>query len=79
MSKSEIIYQGGTLFISMYGTYNIKEIKNLKRKMYNIIDTYGINDIVINKKGTLNMDNNAFYDMLDDYDIKYGGNLMIEE
>lgn len=79
MSKSEIIYQDGTLFISMYGAYNSKEIKSLKKKMYNILDTYGINEIVINKKGTLNIDSNAFYDMLDDYDIKYGGNLIVEE
>lgn len=79
MPKSEMFYQDETLYISMSGVYNKKNIKVFRKKLYNIIDRYGVNEIVINKKSITEIDSNAFYDMLDDYDIKYGGTLTIEE
>jgi len=79
MSKSEFIYHNSILFVNLRGDYNRKSIGNLKNKLYSIIDQYGINDIVIDRKLISNIDDNAFYDMLDDYDIKYGGNLIVEE
>ena len=79
MSKTEFIYHNQTLFVNLNGEYNSKNISILKRKLYSIIDQYGINDIVIDRKQITQFDKNAFYDMLDDYDIKYGGNLIVDE
>lgn len=79
MSKTEFVYHNQTLFVNLIGEYNSKNISILKRKLYSIIDQYGINDIIIDRKQITEMDSGAFYDMLDDYDIKYGGNLIIEE
>lgn len=79
MPKEEFVYHNRTLFINLSGDYNRKTIGALKNKMYSIIDQYGIDDIIINKQMISNMDNNAFYDMLDDYDVKYGGKLIVEE
>lgn len=79
MSKEEFVYHNKTLFINLNGEYNSKNINNLKRKLYSIIDQYGINDIIINQRHITEINKSAFYDMLDEYDIKYGGNLIVEE
>lgn len=79
MSKEEFIYHNQTLFVNLNGEYNSKNISILKRKLYSIIDQYGINDIVIDQKHITLLDKSAFYDMLDDYDVKYGGNLTLED
>lgn len=79
MNQMEMIYDSDTLFVNIKGVYNSKNISNLKRKLYHVINQYGINNIIINKKNISSIDSEAFYDMLDDYDIKYGGNLKVEE
>ena len=79
MSKTEFIYNNQTLFVNLNGEYNSKKINSLRKKLYAIINQYGINDVIIDKKQTTQIDSTAFYDMLDDYDIKYGGNLNVVE
>lgn len=79
MGNLKMVYQDNTLFITMSGVYTNKGINKLKQKIYNIVDEYGINDIVIDKKGIKFMNGSNFYDMLDEYDEKYGGNITIEE
>jgi len=79
MAKEEFIYHNQTLFVNLNGEYNSKNISILKRKLYSIIDQYGINDIIIDQKHITQLDKTAFYDMLDDYDVKYGGNLTVED
>ncbi len=79
MNQVEMVYSNDTLFINLSGIYNSKNISKLKRKMYNVINQYGINNVVIDRKNISKIDDNAFYDMLDDYDLKYGGNLKVEE
>jgi len=44
-----------------------------------ILNEYGITDIIIDIRDTVTLDKEAFYNMLDDYDIKYGGNLSVVE
>ena len=77
MFKTDIEYSRNTLYINVTGIVNKKNVGELKRKMYYIIDEYGISDIVIDIKGVINMDKDAFYQFLDDYDEVYGGNLNI--
>ncbi len=79
MFKTEIEFSKNTLYVSVKGIANNKNIIELKRKLYYILNEYGMTDIIIDIKDVIALDKNAFYDMLDDYDIKYGGNLNIVE
>lgn len=79
MGNLKMVYQDNTLFITMSGVYTNRGINKMKQKMYDIIDRYGINDIVINKKGITHINGSSFYDMLDECDDKYGGNIIVEE
>lgn len=77
MFREYIEYSKNTLFINIEGLVNKNNINDLKRKLYNIISEYSISDIVIDISKTNDIDKEAFYDFLDDYDIKYGGNLVV--
>lgn len=79
MFKTEIEFSRNTLYISVRGIANKKNIAELKRKLYYILNEYGIVDIIIDIKDVVAMDKEAFYDLLDDYDIRYGGNLSVAE
>lgn len=79
MFKTEIEYSRDTLYINLEGMVNKKNIQVLKRKLYHILDEYAIMDIVIDIKNTRLLDKDAFYELLDDYDIQYGGNLEVME
>ncbi len=79
MLKTEIEFSQNTLYINLEGTVDYKRIKKLKQKIYYIIEEYNVFDIVINVEGAEYLDPFAFYNFLDEYDIKYGGNLMVVE
>lgn len=79
MFKTEIEFSKNTLYITVKGMANKKNIIELKRKLYYILNEYGIADIIIDIKDVALLDKETFYDMLDDYDIRYGGNLNVLE
>lgn len=79
MFRTDIEYSRNTLYINVTGIVSKKNVEQLKRRMYYIIDEYGISDIVIDVQHVINMDKTAFYNFLDDYDIEYGGNLNVVE
>lgn len=75
--KLDMEYTKNTLYINISGIINRDGIKKLRKKMFYIIEEYNIYDIVIDIKNKLSMDGDAFYNLLDEYDIKYGGNLIV--
>lgn len=79
MFKTEIEFSKNTLYVNVRGILNHQNIAEMRRKLYYIINEYGIEDIVIDLKNIVSMDKDAFYRFLDDYDIHYGGNLMVVE
>ena len=79
MLKTEIEFSRNTLYVSMKGMANSKNILELKRKLYYMLNEYGVTDIIIDIKDVVALDKETFYEMLDDYDIKYGGNLNVIE
>lgn len=79
MFKTEIEFSKNTLYVSVKGIASSKNVNEMKRKLYYILNEYGITDIIIDIKDVTSIDKIAFYDMLDDYDIKYGGNLNVIE
>ncbi len=79
MFKTEMEFSRNTLYVNLEGNINKDNIMKLKRKIYYIIDEYNVFDIVINVKNGEYIDTDAFYNFLDEYDIKYGGNLIVVE
>jgi hypothetical protein len=77
--KTNIEFSKNTLYINIEGVINKDNLKKLRKKMYYIIDEYSIYDIVIDVKNSSYIETDAFYSFLDDYDIKYGGNLVVIE
>ncbi|MDD2518872.1 MAG: hypothetical protein PHI05_03295 [Bacilli bacterium] len=77
MFKTEIEFSKNTLYINILGNVNRDSLLKLRQKMYYIIDEYNVFDIVINVKNSEYVDMDAFYNFLDEYDIKYGGNLIV--
>lgn len=79
MFNVDIIYREATLYILVEGNLNKKNIFKLKERLYNIVKSYNILNIVLDVKKTNIQDEIAFYDFLDDYDMKYDGTLKVVE
>lgn len=79
MFNIDIIYNRETLYILVEGNLNKKNISKLKERLYNIVKTYNILNIILDVKKTNIMDEVAFYNFLDDYDMKYDGKLKVVE
>lgn len=79
MFNIDIIYNRSTLYILVEGNLNKKNIFKLKDRLYSIVKSYNILNIVLDVKKTNILDEIAFYDFLDDYDMKYEGSLKVLE
>lgn len=79
MFKTDIEFSKNTLFIDTEGPINKKNISKLKKKLYYIIEEYNIGDIVLNIKKSTDIDEQALYNFLDEYDEIYGGNITLME
>ena len=79
MFNVDIVYNRETLYILVEGNLNKKNISKLKERLYNIVKTYNILNIILDVKKTNIMDELAFYNFLDDYDMKYDGKLKVVE
>ena len=79
MFKTEIEFSKNILYVTIRGIASHKNLTELKRKLYYILNEYGMMDIIIDVNEVVSLDKVAFYDMLDDYDIKFGGNLNVIE
>ena len=79
MFNVDIIYNRETLYILVEGNLNKKNISKLKERLYNIVKTYNILNIILDVKKTNIMDELAFYNFLDDYDMKYDGKIKVVE
>lgn len=73
----EIFYTKNTLHIFLNDFISKNTTKILKPRLYYIISEYNINNIIINLENVTKIDD-SFYDFLDDYDIKFNGNLIVE-
>ncbi len=79
MFKTEIEFSKNTLYVNLEGNVNRDNLIKLKGKIYYVIDEYNVFDIVTNVQNSEYVDTIAFYNFLDEYDIKYGGNLIVVE
>ena len=63
------------LYVTLSGICSKDSVKKFKKKLYYVINEYNINNIVVNLKMVENKE--SIYDLLDEYDIKYGGDLVV--
>ncbi len=73
----EIFYRDKKLYVNIDENINNNNIANIKRKMYNIINMYAINDVILNVLTDSHYDQKVLDDLIDDYNEKYNGNITI--
>lgn len=75
----DIIFNRNVLSIYLENKINKRNIHILKKRLYYIINEYGVSNIVIHLNNITYMDTEAFYDFLDEYDDEFGGHLKLEK
>ncbi|MCI5553132.1 MAG: hypothetical protein MR388_04815 [Tenericutes bacterium] len=75
----DIIFNRNVLSIYLENKINKKNIQILRKRLYYIINEYGVSNIVIHLNNITYMDTEAFYDLLDEYDDEFGGHLKLEK
>ena len=68
-------YRRKSLYVTLSGMASKENIKKFRKKLFYVISEYNINNIVVNLKMIDNKD--SIYDLLDEYDVKYGGDLVV--
>ena len=68
-------YRKKSLYITLSGIPSKESIKKFRKKLYYVSSEYNITNIVVNLKMIDNKD--SLYDLFDEYDIKYGGDLVL--
>ena len=63
----DIIFNRNVLSIYLENKVNKRNIHILRKRLYYIINEYGVSDIVIHLNNITHMDTEAFYDFLDEY------------
>jgi hypothetical protein len=72
----ELYYRNDTLFVEVTNDLNVEVLGMLKRRIFRIIDDYGIDKIVINLCGS--KDEQKINEFKKDYYHKYKGYLIIK-
>ena len=73
----EIYYRDKKLFVDIDETINLQTITGLKNKMYNIINMYAINDVILNILTDTHFDQKLLDDLVGDYQSNYNGHIKI--
>ncbi len=74
----EIYYRNKKLFVDIDEAINLQTITGLKSKMYNIINMYAINDVVLNILTDTHFDQKLLDDLVADYSSRYNGHIKIK-
>jgi len=73
--KTYFEYRRKSLYITVSGNATKENVRKFRKKLYYVISEYNINNIVVNLKMIDNKE--SIYDLLDEYDIRYGGDLVV--
>ncbi len=68
-------YRKKSLYVTLRGIATKDAVKKFRKKLYYVISEYNINNIVVNLKMIDNKD--SLYNLFDEYDVKYGGDLVL--
>ena len=69
MFKTEIEYKKNTLFVYVEGIADKEDINRLKKKIYHIMNDYGITELKLNLKNARNIDISMFEEFFTSYDL----------
>lgn len=73
----EIFYKKDTLYVDIDDYVDQELVRDVRRKVFSIIDDYDIDNIVLNIIGD-NKNSQLLDDFIDEYHSKYGGNMTIK-
>ena len=73
----KMIYINETLYVNIEERINFSMIKKLKSRLFNIIDSYAISNIELNILNNERYDTSLITELLDEYNRKYSGKLII--
>lgn len=73
----EIFYKKDTLYVDIDDYVDQELVRDVRRKVFSIIDDYDIDNIVLNIIGD-NRNSQLLDDFIDEYRSKYGGNMTIK-
>ena len=74
----EIFYTGKTLYVNIEERINFSLINKLQRKIYNILDSYQIENITLNILNNEHFDKTLLDELINDYSNKYSGTIIIK-
>lgn len=77
--RTDIIYNNETLLIYLEGRVNKKEMNCLKKKMYDIINTYQINDVVLDMKNIVESNDLCVNNLLREYNSKFNNEIIVKK
>lgn len=75
--EMEIFYKKDTLYVDIDDYVDQELVRDVRRKVFSIIDDYDIDNIVLNIIGD-NRNSQLLDDFIDEYRSKYGGNMTIK-
>ncbi len=73
-----MIYKNDTLYIDMIGNVDGSDIRQLKRRLFSVLDQYEVDNVVINVKSVFNLNKNLMNSLIKEYHRNYKGNLTID-
>ncbi len=73
----ELYYQNETLFVEFESNLEMREYYRLKKKIFRIVEEYGVERIIIQSEGNFMKVQNFLREMKRDFYAKYSGDLLI--
>lgn len=73
----DIFYTKETLFVDLTDMINFNTVDILEKKVFNILDIYDIDNIVINILNKNEFDQELIGNFIEKYQNKYAGNMII--
>lgn len=73
-----IIYKNDTLYVDMIEGKDEGNLKDMKTKVFSILDGFDVSNVVINAGGMYKSNKESFSSLMKEYKENYSGNLKIK-
>lgn len=72
-----MVYKENKLYIELMGSVTKRDVGIMKDRLFSVLNSYTINDIIINVDGIFGLKRDIFNEFLEEYHTKYKGNVTI--
>lgn len=72
-----MIYKENKLYVELLGSVTKRDVSIMRDRLFSVLNSYTINDIIINVDGIFGLKKDIFNDFLEEYHTKYTGNVTI--